>query len=284
VADVVLITGLSGAGRSGAAAVLEDIGYYVVDNLPTSLLPTIVELASQPGGGIDRLALVSGRNHDDVLPEVARLRADGHQVTVLFLDASTPVLVQRYDATRRKHPFADESGGLVEAIDHERGLLDRVKAQADLTIDTSDLNVHQLKERLVGAFDVADGNRLQVAIESFGYKNGLPLDADIVMDVRFLPNPHWQDELRPLTGHDPKVRDYVLERSVTSTFLDRLETLLTDLLPSYQAEGRTYLTIAIGCTGGRHRSVAVAEELARRFAEQGLAARTTHRDVGLASK
>jgi UPF0042 nucleotide-binding protein len=284
VADVVLITGLSGAGRSGAAAVLEDIGYYVVDNLPTSLLPTIVELASQPGGGIDRLALVSGRNHDDVLPEVARLRADGHQVTVLFLDASTTVLVQRYDATRRKHPFADESGGLVEAIDHERGLLDRVKAQADLTIDTSDLNVHQLKERLVGAFDVADGNRLQVAIESFGYKNGLPLDADIVMDVRFLPNPHWQDELRPLTGHDPKVRDYVLERSVTSTFLDRLETLLTDLLPSYQAEGRTYLTIAIGCTGGRHRSVAVAEELARRFAEQGLAARTTHRDVGLASK
>ena len=279
-AEIVVITGLSGAGRSGAAAVLEDVGFYVVDNLPTSLLPTIVELASQPGGGIARLALVSGRNHGDVLPEIAHMRAGGHSVTLLFLDATTPVLVQRYDATRRKHPFAAETEGLLEAIEHERALLEPVRAQADLVIDTSDLNVHQLKERLVAAFETVDHHQMQIAIESFGFKNGLPLDADIVMDVRFLPNPHWEDELRPLTGHDPRVRDYVLERAVTSEFLDRFEGLLVQMLPNYQAEGRSYLTIAIGCTGGRHRSVAVTEELARRFAARGIAARTSHRDAG----
>lgn len=277
--NVVVITGLSGAGRTGASAVLEDLGYYVVDNLPTPLLPTIVELASKPGAGIDRLALVSGRNHDDVLPEVARMRGEGHQVTVLFLDALTAVLVQRYDATRRKHPFADEAEGLLEAIEAERSVLDRVKQQADLVIDTTDLNVHQLKQRLVAAFDSAGSQQLQIAVESFGFKHGLPLDADIVMDVRFLPNPHWVEDLRPLTGRDPEVRDYVLERDVTSSFLDHLEQLLIGVLPSYRSEGRSYLTIAIGCTGGRHRSVAITEELARRFVERGIAARTSHRDV-----
>jgi UPF0042 nucleotide-binding protein len=280
VADVVLISGLSGAGRSGAADVLEDLGFYVIDNLPTSLLPTIVDLAAQPGTAITRLALVSGRNHDDLLHEVAKMRAEGHRVTILFLDASTPVLVQRYDASRRKHPRAGEAEGLLEAIELERAMLQRVKEQADLVIDTSDLNVHQLKERLVGAFDASNSEHLQIAIESFGFKNGLPLDADIVMDVRFLPNPHWETELRPLTGHDPKVRDFVLERNITSTFLDQFEQLLLGVLPSYQAEGRSYLTIAIGCTGGRHRSVAIAEELARRFADHGIASRTSHRDVG----
>jgi UPF0042 nucleotide-binding protein len=279
VAEIVIITGLSGAGRSGAAAVLEDLGYYVVDNLPTSLMPTIVELASQPGG-ISRLALVSGRQHDDVLPHVAQMRAAGHRVTIVYLDASTPVLVQRYDATRRRHPFADMAGGVLEAIDHERELLSRVREQADLIIDTTELNVHQMKERLVAAFQHESTPTLQIAVESFGYKNGLPLDADVVMDVRFLPNPHWDEQLRPLTGHDPRVRDFVLERSITSTFLDRFEEMLVGVLPAYQAEGRSYLTIAIGCTGGRHRSVAVAEELARRFAARGIAARTTHRDVG----
>lgn len=279
-ADVVLISGLSGAGRSGAADVLEDLGFYVIDNLPTALLPTIVELASQPGTAISRLALVSGRNHDDLLPEIAKMRADGHRITLLFLDASTPVLVQRYDATRRMHPRAAESEGLLEAIEQERAILQRVREQADLVIDTSDLNVHQLKERLVGVFELADSQQLQIAIESFGYKNGLPLDADIVMDVRFLPNPHWEDQLRPLTGHDPKVRSFVLERSVTEKFLDQFERLLIDVLPSYRAEGRSYLTIAIGCTGGRHRSVAIAEELARRLAMHGIASRTSHRDVG----
>ena len=275
-----VIAGLSGAGRSGAADVLEDLGFYVVDNLPTSLLPTIVDLASQPSSDIARLALVSGRNHEGLLREVAKMRADGHVVTLLFLDAATPVLVQRYDATRRRHPFADQSDGVLEAIEHEREILQPVKNQADLVLDTSDLNVHQLKEKLVSAFAEVDHQQLQVSIESFGFKHGLPLDADIVMDVRFLPNPHWEDELRPLTGHDPKVRDYVLERSVTASFLDHLEAMLVDVLPSYRSEGRAYLTIAIGCTGGRHRSVAITEELARRFADHGVAVRTSHRDVG----
>jgi UPF0042 nucleotide-binding protein len=281
VADIVVITGLSGAGRSGAAAVMEDLGWYVVDNLPTSLVPTIVELASKPTGGIARLALVSGRNHDDLLPHVAQLRRDGHHVTVLFLDASTQSLIQRYDATRRRHPFTEDGSGVLEAIERERAVLERVKDQADLVIDTSELNVHQLKERIVAAFADTDTRRMQVAIESFGYKHGLPIDADIVMDVRFLPNPHWEEMLRPLTGHDPAVRDYVLERAVTARFLDRFESLLVEMLPGYQAEGRSYLTIAVGCTGGRHRSVAVAEELASRLAQHGIAARTAHRDVGL---
>ena len=279
VADIVVITGLSGAGRSATAAVLEDLGWYVVDNLPTSLVPTIVELAAKPGAGIDRLALVSGRNHNDVLPQVAALRGDGHHVTLLFLDAATPALIQRYDATRRRHPFAHVDGGVIDAIEAERSTLTRVKDEADLVIDTGELNVHQLKERLVAAFSDADPRRLQVAVESFGYKHGLPLDADIVMDVRFLPNPHWEEHLRPLTGHDPAVRDYVLERAVTSRFLDRFESLLVEMLPGYQGEGRSYLTVAVGCTGGRHRSVAIANELAARLAAHGVAARTSHRDV-----
>jgi len=280
-ADIVLITGMSGAGRSGAAAVLEDLGWYVVDNLPTSLLPTIVELASKPGGGIERLALVSGRQHSDVLPHVGTMRASGHRVTTLFLDASTAELVKRYDATRRRHPLADETEGLLESIELERARLAPLRDAADLVIDTTDLNVHQLKERLVAAFDERGSAQLQVAVESFGYKHGLPLDADIVIDVRFLPNPHWEEELRPLTGHDPAVRDYVLETAVATDFIDRLDGLLSSVLPSYQAEGRSYLTVAIGCTGGRHRSVAVAEELARRFRGRGVAVRTSHRDLAV---
>ena len=276
-----LITGMSGAGRSAAADVLEDIGWYVVDNLPTSLVEKIVDLASMPGSGIDRLALVAGRDYGAVLDNVAALRSEGHRVTVLFLDASTSELVRRYDATRRRHPLAQESEGLVESIAEERALVDRTRDAADLVIDTTALNVHQLKHRLVAAFDDDDatGSQLQVAVESFGFKHGLPLDADIVMDVRFLPNPHWEEDLRPLTGHDPAVRDYVLDRSETAEFLGHLEELLRSVLPAYQAEGRSYLTVAIGCTGGRHRSVTIAEELAARLRARGTAVRTSHRDV-----
>ena len=278
-ADVVLITGLSGAGRSGAADVLEDLGWFVVDNLPTALIGTIVELAAKPNSDIERLALVAGRQHAEVLTKVGELRADGHDVRVVFLDASTPELVRRYDATRRRHPLADETDGLVESIESERTMLEPVRAAADLVIDTSDLNVHQLKERIDHAFDTPSGSRLQVTVESFGFKHGLPLDADIVMDLRFLPNPHWEDDLRPLTGHDPKVRDYVLETAVGSAFIDRFDDLLASLVPQYQAEGRTYLTVALGCTGGRHRSVAAAEELAARLRQRGVPVRTSHRDV-----
>jgi UPF0042 nucleotide-binding protein len=279
VADIVLITGLSGAGRSGVADVLEDLGWFVVDNLPTALIGTIVELAAKPNSDIERLALVAGRQHAEVLTKVGELRADGHDVRMVFLDASTPELVRRYDATRRRHPLADDTDGLVESIELERTMLEPVRAAADLVIDTSDLNVHQLKERIDHAFDTVSGSRLQVTVESFGFKHGLPLDADIVMDLRFLPNPHWEDDLRPLTGHDPKVRDYVLETAVGSAFIDRFDELLASLVPQYQAEGRTYLTVALGCTGGRHRSVAAAEELAARLRQRGVAVRTSHRDV-----
>lgn len=279
-ADILLITGMSGAGRSAAAAVLEDLGWYVIDNLPTSLVDTIVELVSKPGSDIDRLALVAGRQHVELLPKVSALRGAGHRVRLLFLDASDSALVKRYDATRRKHPLDVEADGLVEAIVLERELLDPVKSAADLVIDTTELNVHQLKSKLLAAFDDDHhGARLQVAVESFGYKHGLPIDADIVMDVRFLPNPHWEEALRPLTGHDPAVRDFVLERAQANDFLDRFEGLMLSLLPSYEAEGKSYLTVAVGCTGGRHRSVAVVEELAARLRVHGYAVRTGHRDL-----
>ena len=174
-----------------------------------------------------------------MLDTVATLRSAGHKVTLLFLDAQDADLVRRYDATRRKHPLANEAPGLVEAIALERELLRGTRDAADLVIDTSELNIHQLKDRLVSAFDESRTSRLQVTVESFGYKHGLPLDADIVMDVRFLPNPHWEEHLRALTGHDPAVRDYVVERSDTSTFLDKLEDLLRTILPAYEAEGRS---------------------------------------------
>ncbi len=278
-AEIVLITGLSGAGRSAVADVLEDLDWYVVDNLPTTLVNTIVDLASKPSSDIERLALVAGRQHGEILINVGQLRTDGHKVTVVFLDAATPELVKRYDATRRRHPLADDADGLIESIELERQMLDRLRGAADLVIDTTELNVHQLKERVVGAFDRSADSRLQVTVESFGYKHGLPLDADIVMDVRFLPNPHWEEDLRQLTGHDPGVRDYVLETSAGSDFVDRFEELLASLLPQYESEGRSYLTLAIGCTGGRHRSVAVAEEIAARLRSAGVAVRAAHRDV-----
>lgn len=278
--EIVVITGLSGAGRSGVADVMEDLGWYVVDNLPTSLVEKIVELASRrETAGIDKLALVAGRDPGALLGRVAAIRAAGHHVTLVFLDASTPELVRRYDATRRKHPLSGEAEGLVESIELERAMLRQTREAADLVIDTTGLNVHQLKEKVVTAFAEAGTSQMQVAVESFGFKHGLPLDADIVMDVRFLPNPYWDEQLRPLTGHDPAVRDYVIERSQTSEFLDSFDEMLKTVVPGYQAEGRSYLTIAIGCTGGRHRSVAIVEELASRLRERGLAVRTGHRDV-----
>jgi len=278
-AEIVLITGLSGAGRSGTADVLEDLGWYVVDNLPTTLIGTIIDLAVKPGSDIPRLALVGGRQHGTLVEKIGEVRASGHRVRVVFLDASTPELVRRYNATRRRHPLADHVEGLVESIELERERLQAARAAADLVIDTTDLNVHQLKDRIVGAFSASSDSRLQVSVESFGFKHGLPLDADMVLDVRFLPNPHWVPDLRPLTGHDPKVRDHVLETAAGSDFVDRIDELLASLLPQYEKEGRSYLTVAIGCTGGRHRSVATAEEIAMRLRARGVAVRVAHRDV-----
>lgn len=279
-ADILLITGMSGAGRSATAAVLEDLGWYVVDNLPTTLVDTIVELASQPSSSIERLALVAGRQHLELMPKVAGLRAAGHRVRVVYLDATTSELVRRYEATRRRHPLAIETDGLLEAIDRERHLLESIKADCDLVIDTTDLNVHQLKSRLLDVFETSSGERLAVAVESFGFKYGIPIDADIVMDVRFLPNPHWDEGLRPLTGLDEPVRRFVLEQPAAERFIHHLVDLLGGVLPEFALEGKSYLTVAVGCTGGRHRSVAVAEEVAARLRGSGQPVRTGHRDVG----
>jgi len=283
--DILVITGLSGAGRSNAADDLEDLGWFVVDNLPVTLIDKIVELGSASAAGpagFQRLALVVGPTADqgDVVVEIRRLRASGHRVHVLFLDASTPELVKRYGSTRRKHPLDEGNLGMTAAIERERTLLEPVKAEADLVIDTSSLTVHQLKARIADAFtsDQRDG-AMQTAITSFGYKHGIPLDVDLVIDVRFLPNPHWIEDLRPLTGLDEPVRRYVMEQPATGEFLRRFEHLLELLVPAYASEGKSYLSIAIGCTGGQHRSVAITEELAAWFRRHGHQPRVTHRDL-----
>jgi RNase adapter protein RapZ len=280
VTDVLVITGLSGAGRSQAADDLEDLGWFVVDNLPIELLDKIVELGSGPGS-FSKLGLVVGptAHPEAVLDEIKRLRTL-HRVRVVFLDASTAELVKRYGSSRRKHPLDDGASGIAVTIERERALLEPVKEIADLVIDTSVLNVHQLKALIVDTFALDPGtSTMQVAVTSFGFKHGLPLDVDLVMDVRFLPNPHWIDDLRPLTGLDEPVRRYVLDQPATGEFLQRFEHLLELLLPAYAAEGKSYLSVAIGCTGGHHRSVALAEEISAWMRSKGYRPRVTHRDL-----
>ena len=280
--ELVVITGLSGAGRSEAADDLEDLGWFVIDNLPAALIPKVVELAKAPGSTIERLALVVGAGGPGgtVHDALASLRASGERVRQVFLEARTDVLVRRYESSRRRHPLLVEGEGLAESIERERTLLAPVKAESDLVVDTSELNVHQLHDRIVELFgeDRAEAGML-TRIVSFGYKHGLPTDVDLVLDCRFLPNPYWVDELRPLTGLDASVRAHVLDRDAARDFLDRLGPLLELLLPAYRAEGKAYLTIAFGCTGGRHRSVAIAEEVASRLRGQGAALTTIHRDI-----
>jgi UPF0042 nucleotide-binding protein len=281
--EFVVITGLSGAGRSEAADDLEDLGWFVIDNLPPELVPKVVELAQTPGSQVERVALVVGTGHyqGEILPTLAWLRSTGARVRVLFLEAATDTLVRRYESSRRRHPLLgdDEPGHLASAIERERELLQPVKAESDVVVNTSELNVHELRRRLRGLFAGESEPAMHTTVLSFGYKNGLPLDADLVLDCRFLPNPHWVDELRPLTGLDDPVRDYVLGQPAARRFLDNLETLLAQLVPAYEHEGKAYLTIALGCTGGRHRSVAIAEEVARRLAPRGQRAAVLHRDL-----
>src|SRR6266567_1364826 len=280
--DFVVITGLSGAGRSEAAKVLEDLGYFVIDNLPPPLIGRVAELALV-GRDRSRVALVVdarggafGEDVSELQRALEPLRALTITLRVLFLEASDEVLVRRFEQTRRRHPVAGER--VVEAIALERELLRDLRASADLVIDTSDLNVHELRTRILAAFtDEAAG--LLVTVASFGFKYGLPLDADMVLDVRFLPNPHWVPALRPKTGQDTAVREYVLQQEGTKAFMDRVEALLEIALPGYVREGKHYLTVAIGCTGGRHRSVVLAEELGRWLAERRFRVNVTHRDM-----
>lgn len=280
--EFIVITGLSGAGRSEAADILEDLGWFVIDNLPPSLIPKVSELARAPGASVDRVTLVVGTGpyHDEVLPALEALRRQGARVRILFLEAATEVLVRRYESTRRRHPLDEAGRSLGEAIEAERELLEPVKDQADVVVDTTELNVHQLRDRIHALFG-SDAPELgmQTTIMSFGYKHGLPLDTDLVIDCRFLPNPHWVDELRDLRGVEEPVRDYVMSQEVTSEFLAELGSLLELLLPAYAAEGKSYLTIAFGCTGGHHRSVVIAEEIARRLRQQGHGPEVVHRDI-----
>jgi UPF0042 nucleotide-binding protein len=280
--EFVIITGLSGAGRSQAADDLEDLGWFVIDNLPTELIPKVVELVRAPRSETPRVALVvgAGAHHAELLPNLTALRASGARVRQLYLEASTEVLVRRYESSRRRHPLLVAGEGLAEAIERERALLEPVRERADVVVDTSNLNVHELHDRIVGLFGEAELDAgMQTRVVSFGYKHGLPVDVDMVFDCRFLPNPHWVEELRPQTGLDPDVRDHVLANDAATEFLHQLEELLDLLLPAYVAEGKAYLTIAFGCTGGRHRSVVIAEAVSDLLRARGLPPVILHRDL-----
>jgi UPF0042 nucleotide-binding protein len=272
---------MSGAGRSTAAGVFEDEGWFVIDNMPVALMPKVAELAAQPASAADRVAFVAGWSTDpaELMPMLEGLRRSGSSVRSIFLDASTDVLIRRYESTRRRHPAS--TGELLSgAIEQERTLLEPLRAAADVVVDTSDLNVHQLRDRVTELFDDDDRSPgMQVTVTSFGFKHGVPSDVDMVLDCRFLPNPHWVDELRPQTGTDEAVRDYVLGSELARAFLAQLDGMLDVLLPAFAAEGKAYLTVAFGCTGGRHRSVAISEDVARRLRERGLAPGVLHRDI-----
>jgi len=281
VSEIVVVAGLSGAGRSTVANNLEDLGWYKIDNVPPALVPLVAELPSAAGGKYERMVIVLGATgHDEVIPMLAAVRHSGVRVRIVFLEAASSVLVRRYENTRRPHPFSNTMS-VVDAIEDERRALEDVKAEADVVIDTTDLNVHQLRDRVVDLFaNESPRVGMQTRVMSFGYKHGLPLDTDLVIDCRFLPNPHWVEDLRPQTGLDAPVRDYVMGQPVTAEFLDELTSLLELLLPAYVAEGKSYLTLALGCTGGHHRSVVIAEEIAARLSERGYDPKVSHRDIG----
>jgi UPF0042 nucleotide-binding protein len=280
--EVVVVTGLSGAGKNSAGRVLEDLGWFVVDNLPPALLLSMVRLGAR--SDLRRFAAVvdvRSRAFSSDLQEAIRILAEaGHRPRVVYVHARDEVLVRRYESNRREHPLQG-SGTLIDGISAERGLLTGIAGEADLWVDTSDLNVHQLRATLENAF-ARDGQTppLTATVMSFGFKYGLPLDADLVVDARFLPNPHWIPELRPHTGQDDDVREYVLNQPDAGEFLDRYVDVLRLLIPGYRREGKRYLTLAVGCTGGKHRSVAIAEEFARRLQSEGVAAAARHRDLG----
>jgi UPF0042 nucleotide-binding protein len=280
--ELVIITGMSGAGRSTAANVLEDLGWFVVDNLPPGLLPTLAELGGRTQGNVQRIAAVvdvrSGSFFADLTEALGELADRGNNPHIIFLEAQDTTLVGRFEGVRRPHPLQGD-GRLVDGIAREREMLRDLRANADIVIDTSSLNVHELSAKVLQAFE-EDSTGLRATVISFGYKYGLPVDADLVLDCRFLPNPHWVPELRPMTGLEERVRDYVLSRPGASEFVDKFVALFDLVSAGYRREGKRYVTIAVGCTGGKHRSVAITEEIARRLAKEGLDASIVHRDLG----
>ena len=279
--DLLVITGLSGAGRSEVAKDLEDLGWFVIDRLPPDIATKVADLAVGPAAPWERagFALRADVIGGETLHTVSELREIAERLRVVFLDCSTETLGWRYESSRRPHPSPSEVG-LVEAIEAERTLMEPVRAAADLVRAPSDLNVHELRDRVARLYGESNDRPMRTTITSFGYKHGLPRDADLVLDCRFLPNPHWIPELRPLTGLDGPVREHVLGHEVTQEFLDQTGDLLEMLMPAYVAEGKSYLSIALGCTGGRHRAVAVAETVAEMLRGRDFDPVVIHRDVG----
>jgi RNase adapter protein RapZ len=280
--ELVVVTGMTGAGRSTAAKELEDLGFYVVDNMPPSLLRDVVRLVDESRGSEQPIAVVvdvrSGSFFQSLQANLAQ-GATGRRTTLVFLEASDEVLVRRQEAARRPHPL-QAGGRLLDGLQRERVVLAELRSDADLVIDTTTLNVHQLTDRIAEAFGTPDSTRLSVTVTSFGFKYGIPVDADFVADMRFLPNPYWVPELRSHDGRDPEVADYVHSRPGADEFLDAYVPVLLGVADGYLREGKRFMTVAVGCTGGKHRSVAMAEEIARRLAEKGYSVRATHRDLG----
>lgn len=278
---VVIITGMSGAGRSEAANVLEDVGYFVVDNLPLDLVSNLVVSLGVLDGARSKVAVVvdsrSGVDATTLDLALIDLHRDGIPTTVLFLDADDRVLIRRFEETRRPHPV--QRTALADSITTEREAFEDVRASADVIVDTSELSVHELRDRLRQAFAADTRPTMRVDVTSFGFKRGNPRVADLMFDVRFLPNPHWVPDLRPRTGLEDAVRDYVFSHDEATVFLEKVTGLLDFLIPQYEAEGKSYLTIAVGCTGGRHRSVAIAEAIGAHLSERGVDTAVHHRDI-----
>ncbi|UFS68660.1 RNase adapter RapZ [Geomonas sp. RF6] len=280
---IVIITGLSGSGKSTAVRALEDEGFFCLDNLPVSLVGTFIELVQQSREDVHDVALVMDIRSRDFMKgyneAFQAITAAGHTVSILFFDATDEVLIRRFSETRRRHP-ALESASVPEGIRFERDHLAGLRRIATRVIDTSEMNVHQLKEVVIASVKGQEGAlEMQVNLQSFGFRYGLPLESDLVMDVRFLPNPYFVPTLKPFSGLNEKVRDFVLGQNETQEFLERYRSLLEFLLPSYRREGKSYLSVSIGCTGGRHRSVAIAESLYQYFRQKGINIKINHRDI-----
>lgn len=280
--DVILVTGMSGAGRSTATRALEDIGWFVVDNLPPTLMLNVVDYVLQRTGS-HKVALVAdvrgGQRFDELRESLSSIKAAGHDLRVLFLEAGDEALVRRYESSRRPHPLQRDDS-LLGAVQRERELLRDLRADADIVIDTSNLNVHELRRSIENAFGDDEHYALRATIMSFGFKYGIPVDADLVADMRFLPNPYWDPELKELTGLDAAVNDYVVGFPTAQDFLTKYADLLDIVEDGYLREGKRFITIAMGCTGGKHRSVAMAENLSARLVKNGVDVRVVHRDLG----